>query len=70
MYDTSRVLPLNLVLAGDAAGNGPRVTMLFDFLAARGYQDLRIENLNYNYGHVGMDRPAFIDALTFILAKP
>src|SRR5262249_46755883 len=59
MYDTSQVLPIRLVLAGDATGNGPRVTTLFDFFAARGYQDLKLKNLNYVLGHTGMDRPAF-----------
>jgi enterochelin esterase-like enzyme len=70
MYDASHALPIRLVLAGDATGNGPRVTALFDFFAARGYQGLKLKNLNYAVGHVAMDEPAFIDALAFIFANP
>jgi hypothetical protein len=70
MYDTSRQLPVNLVLAGASSGNGPFVTKLFDFLSRRGYEQLRIVNPSYDLGHTQMDGPAFTDALSFVLAAP
>jgi hypothetical protein len=70
MYEASRQLPVNLVLAGDLNGNGPRVTKLFGFLSTRGYEQLRIVNPTYTLGHVPMDGPAFADALSFVLAAP
>ena len=67
MRDRSRQLPVSLVIAGNGApGNGPQGAQLHDFLAQRGYEGLRLANLNYNSGHVAMDGPSFGDALDFI----
>lgn len=67
MRDRSRLLPVSLVIAGAGVGpNAVQGTMLHDFLAGRGYEGLRLANLNYNLAHIPMDGPSFGDALNFI----
>ncbi len=67
MRDRSRLLPVSLVVAGaGVGGNAVQGTMLHDFLAGRGYEGLRLANLNYNLAHIPMDGPSFGDALDFI----
>jgi len=70
MHAADPQLAVRLVLAGDTTANGPRVTTLYDFFAARGYTDLRLKSLSYSLGHVAMDKSAFTDALAFIFANP
>lgn len=68
MYDSSHRLPINLVMAGDVLGNEPTVSVVYNVISNRHYQDLRMIQPTYNLGHVPMDGPAFSDALGFIFA--
>jgi len=70
MFERDRNLPVSLVLAGTSQGNGPRVALLHERLAARGYANLRLRLLPYSTGHVDMDRPSFTEALTFVFDRP
>ena len=70
MYEATRILPVNLVLAGDRLGNYQQVRLLQDTLDARHYHSLRMVHYEYSFGHSSMDGPSFIDALTFLAANP
>ena len=63
-------LPVSLVLAGTSQGNGSRVALLHERLAARGYANLRLRHLSYSNGHVAMDEPSFTQALAFVFEGP
>jgi hypothetical protein len=67
MFQADRNLPVTLVMAGDSSGNLPRVIAVHDFLAQRGYTQLRLVLNGYSLGHVPMDGPAFGDAMNAIL---
>jgi predicted alpha/beta superfamily hydrolase len=66
MHDRDRKLPVAVVLAGDTQGNAVPANNLYQFLAARGYEGLRLRYFQYGLGHVPMDGPSFADALEFI----
>ena len=66
MYNADHRLPINLVMAGDTTFNGGSVSIVYDVIAGRHYQDLRSIHLSYSLGHNAMDGPAFSDALNFI----
>jgi enterochelin esterase-like enzyme len=66
MYNASRNLPVNLVMAGGIYSNGPHVAFLYNTIAAQGFQNLRLIQTSYALAHVPMDAPAFNDAMTFI----
>jgi len=70
MYNADHRLPINLVMAGDTTFNGGSVSIVYDVIAGRGYQDLRSIHLSYGLGHIAMDGPAFSDALNFIYSGP
>jgi len=69
MFERDRNLPVSLVLAGTSQGNGTRVGLLHERLAARGYTNLRLRELQYTNGHVAMDEPSFTEALAFVLER-
>lgn len=68
MFERDRRLPVTLVLAGDFTGNsnGNRVAQVHDYLAARGYGELRLSMHSYSLGHLAMDGPSFSAALAAI----
>ncbi len=70
MYNADHRLPINLVMAGDTTFNGGSVSIVYDVISGRGYQDLRSIHLSYSLGHIAMDGPAFSDALNFIYSGP
>ncbi len=70
MFERDRNLPVSLVLAGTSQGNGPRVSLLHERLAARGYTSLRLRQLQYTGGHLEMDEPSFTEALAFVFERP
>ena len=70
MFQADRNLPVTLVMAGDTTANGRLVMAVHDFIAARGYSQLKLALNSYTVGHVGMDGPAFSDAMNFILGPP
>lgn len=66
MFNASRSLPIDLVMAGDTTGNDPHVTFLYNTIAGQQFQNLRLVHKTYMLGHVPMDSPAFADAMTYI----
>lgn len=71
MYNATRRLPINLVVAQDSSSLQQGSSLAYDAIVSRGYQDLRsIRLTSYNLGHVPMDGPAFSDALNFIFSAP
>jgi hypothetical protein len=66
MYNASRSLPIDLVMAGDSTGNDAHVTVLYNTIAGQQFQNLRIVHKTYTLGHVPMDSPAFDDAMSYI----
>lgn len=70
MFQSDRNLPVTLVMAGDSTGNLRLVMAVHDFLAQRGYAQLKLVLNSYTVGHVAMDGPAFSDAMTVILGPP
>ena len=66
MFDASRSLPIDLVLAGDTTGNEAHVAVLYNTIAAQSFQNLRLAHRTYTLGHVPMDRPALDDAMSYI----
>jgi len=66
MYNASRNLPVNLVLAGGIFSNGPHVAALYATIAGQAFQNLRLIQTSYALPHVPMDAPSFNDAMTFI----
>lgn len=70
MRDRGRRLPVSLFIGGaSGGGNAVQGTLLHDFLAQRGYEELRLANRNYGLGHIPMDGPSFGDALDFIYGQ-
>ena len=69
-YDSSGQLPLNLVMAGDSTANLPYVENVYTQITTRGYQGLNATLFTYRLGHVAMDGPATVAALTFLLKTP
>lgn len=71
MYDATQRLPINLVVALDSSNAALGASLAYDTIVRRGYQDLRsIRLTSYHLGHIGMDGPAFSDAMNFIFAGP
>jgi hypothetical protein len=61
-------LPINLDIAGLSE---PVIENLYLQILSRNYRSLRLIQPNYlGYTHVGMDAPAFYDALSFIFGGP
>lgn len=66
MYQTSRSLPINLIMAGDTYGNQRYVSDVYALITSRNYPSLRSVQPVYNLGHGAMDGPSFKEALEFI----
>ena len=66
MYEADHRLPVNLIMAGDSTSNLRYVQATYARISNRKYTDLRSIQPAYSLGHVGMDGPAFKDALEFI----
>jgi predicted alpha/beta superfamily hydrolase len=66
MYQASKKLPVNLVMADDTQSNETNVAAVYATIASRNYEGLRSAQPVYSLGHVPMDGPAFRDALGFI----
>jgi hypothetical protein len=66
MRNASQSLPIDLFMAGDTTANGPLVTYVYDTMVSQQFQDLHLTHTEYPLSHVGMDGPAFSDAMTFI----
>jgi predicted alpha/beta superfamily hydrolase len=58
-------LPVTFALAGGSP-NGPNVKRLYDAIALRNYNSLRLLYLPYPFGHVETDVPALIDELRML----
>lgn len=70
MRDRGRQLPVSLFPGGSFGGNAVPGTTLRDFLAQRGYEGLRLRNVNDTLGHVPMDGPSFAEGLEFLYGPP
>jgi len=57
--------PVTFIIARGSA-NGPLDKLLYDKIAARHYQQLRLIDLPYPFGHVETDVPSFIDELAIL----
>ena len=57
-------------MAGDSTANLPYVENVYTQITTRGSQGLNATLFTYRLGHVAMDGPATVAALTFLLKTP